>query len=166
MPRLTDRFIQPGDVLTVTAPYDLTPGDGAAVGGLFGVAAGDADNGAPVELITEGVFALDKTSAQAWAQGDRVFWNAGTKKADNDPTTGMLIGVAVAAADNPSSTGQVKLTPIAPLLEGAQATIAAVVAANADGTYGAEEATLINELKTKLDSVIAALKAVGIVASA
>lgn len=45
-------------------------------------------------------------------------------------------------------------------------TIAAVASADADGTYGAAEATLINELKTQLNLVIAALKTAKIVASA
>ena len=48
---------------------------------------------------------------------------------------------------------------------GAQAaTVAAVAAANAGGTYTAAEQTLINELKTKLNALLTSLKAAGLVA--
>lgn len=45
------------------------------------------------------------------------------------------------------------------------ATIAAVATADADGTYGSAEADLINELKTKYNTLLAELKTAGIVAS-
>ena len=35
-------FIQPGDSLTVSAPYAVTSGQGVLVGALFGIAAYDA----------------------------------------------------------------------------------------------------------------------------
>lgn len=43
------------------------------------------------------------------------------------------------------------------------AAIADVATANADATYGQPEADLINELKTKLNSVLAALRVAGVV---
>lgn len=45
------------------------------------------------------------------------------------------------------------------------AAIAAVATADADATYGQPEADLINELKTKVNSALAALRAVGIIAT-
>lgn len=42
--------------------------------------------------------------------------------------------------------------------------IADVATANADATYGQPEADLINELKSKLNSTLAALRAAGVVA--
>ncbi len=45
------------------------------------------------------------------------------------------------------------------------AAIADVATANADATYGQPEADLINELKTKLNAALAALRAAGVVAS-
>lgn len=44
------------------------------------------------------------------------------------------------------------------------AAIATVATANADATYGQPEADLINELKTKLNSVLVALRDAGIIA--
>lgn len=43
------------------------------------------------------------------------------------------------------------------------AAVANVAAANADATYGAEEATLINELKTQLNALLAVLRTAGII---
>lgn len=44
------------------------------------------------------------------------------------------------------------------------AAITAVATANADATYGQPEADLINELKSKLNSALTALRAAGIIA--
>jgi hypothetical protein len=43
--------------------------------------------------------------------------------------------------------------------------IADVATANADATYGQPEADLINELKTKLNAALAALRAAGLIKS-
>ncbi len=154
-----------GSTLTLTAPYArATSGLGALVGAIFGVSCDTVANGEEGQFETEGVHELDKTSAQAHVAGDLAFWNAATKLVDNDPTTGKCIGVILEAAANPSATTKVKLIPgFSVLVEGKQATIAAVATADADATYGAPEQNLINELKTQVNLVIAALKTAGIV---
>ncbi len=43
------------------------------------------------------------------------------------------------------------------------AAVATVATADADGTYGAPEAALINELKVSLNALLAALRTAGIV---
>lgn len=101
--------IQDGKVLTLTAPYTVLSGAGAQVGSIFGVATADVTSGAEGEFETEGVFDLAKTSAQAWTQGQKIYWNNSTKLCDTDGTVGMQIGRATAVAANPSSTGYVKL---------------------------------------------------------
>lgn len=45
------------------------------------------------------------------------------------------------------------------------AAVADVATADADGTYGAPEATLINELKTQLNTTLARMRTVGILAA-
>ena len=40
-------YVQPGNTITLTAPYDVASGDGLLVGSVFGVAAGDAREGSP-----------------------------------------------------------------------------------------------------------------------
>ena len=161
-------LVSEGKVLRLTAPSGgVTSGNLYIIGALAVVAAITAAETLSFDGYAEGVFSLPKTSAQAWTEGQKIYWDAGNSRCDSDPEVGKLIGVAAAAADNPSATGNVRLNGVAAdLLEGTQDTIAAVAEADADGTYGAPEAALINELKTKYNLLLAACKAAGIVASA
>ena len=102
-------YVQAGDNLTLTAPYDVSSGDGALIGSIFGVAAGDADSGDEVDIVTVGVFTLPKTSALAISVGDKLYWDEGEKAVNKTPTDNTLIGVAVSAAVNPSATVEVRL---------------------------------------------------------
>jgi predicted RecA/RadA family phage recombinase len=103
-------FVQDGEILTIAAPYDVTSGKGFQVGALFAVAAYDALSGAAVEGKTCGVFDLVKVSTEVWAAGDPIYWDNSNKRCTNVKTTAFLrIGVATAAAANPTATGHVKL---------------------------------------------------------
>ena len=102
-------YIQPGNTVTLTAPYARNSGEGALVGATFGVAAGDVANGVDGEFALVGVFSLAKVSAQAWTQGAKVYWDNTAKNVTTTATSNTLIGVAVAAAANPSDTGLVRL---------------------------------------------------------
>ncbi|MCR4341634.1 MAG: DUF2190 family protein [Gemmatimonadaceae bacterium] len=135
-------YVQPGRILTLAAPYDrLTSGLGAMIGSLFGVSMDTVLSGADGQFETEGVHNLLKTSAQAWTAGDKVYWNAGTKLCDNDPTTGRHIGTAVEAAANPTASGKVKLLGnSSPLAEGVQAAV--VVLTDSTGLSGTHDDTL------------------------
>lgn len=103
-------FVQPGETITLTAPAGgVVSGGGYLIGGLFVVAVADVAVGLPFEGKATGVFDLPKTAAQAWAEGDYVYWDPATAKADNTGALGNLIGVAAAAAANPTATGRVRL---------------------------------------------------------
>jgi len=109
-------FIQPGDVLTITAAADVVSGAGVLSGVLFGVATGDALTGADLSIATTGVFELPKTSAQAWTVGQAIYFAPGTglcTTASNGAGS-VFIGVATAVAANPSATGLVRLNGSAP----------------------------------------------------
>lgn len=90
-------YVQPGNTLTLTAPYAVVSGDGLLVGSIFGVAAGDAESGATVEAALTGVFDLKKVASQAWAAGDKVYWDNTNKEATKTATGNTLIGVATEA---------------------------------------------------------------------
>jgi len=102
-------YIQAGERITLSAPYDVLSGGGLLVGSIFGVAINDALSGASVETAVEGVFRLAKTSAQAWTVGALIYWDNTNKVATSTASTNKLIGVATAVADNPSATGLVRL---------------------------------------------------------
>ncbi|KAA0572218.1 DUF2190 family protein [Azospirillum sp. B21] len=102
-------FIQPGKTVTVAAPYDVVSGAGCLVGALFGVASTTVASGADVDLCTEGVYTLAKNSAEAWTVGAKVYWDNTNKVVTATATGNTLIGCAMAAAANPSATGNVRL---------------------------------------------------------
>ena len=66
-------------------------------------------SGTPGPFATAGVFELAKTSAVAFAVGDRIYWDVTNKVVNNTPTGQKCIGVAVSAAANPSTKVLVKL---------------------------------------------------------
>ncbi len=62
-------YVQPGNTITLTAPYAVASGDGLLVGSIFGIAAGAAALGEPVETTLVGVFDITKVGSQAWTVG-------------------------------------------------------------------------------------------------
>lgn len=104
-------YVQPGNTITLTAPYAVTPGDGLLVGSIFGVAAGTAALGEPVETALEGVYDLKKVASQAWAVGDKIYWDNTAKNTTKTLTSNTLIGVAtdVVAGGATDLIGRVRL---------------------------------------------------------
>ena len=90
-------FIQPGNTITLTAPYAVASGDGLLVGAIFGVAAGSAASGDPVEAALIGVFDITKVGSQAWTVGAKVYWDDTNKRCTTVSTDNTLVGVAIAA---------------------------------------------------------------------
>lgn len=111
---MAKNFIQPGHVVTVSAPGDVSSGDLVKVGLLVGVAQFDAPSGDPVEIALEGVHELAKVSAQAWTAGEAIYVSSTGLATTATATGNVFIGVALAAAANPSSTGIVRLNGAAP----------------------------------------------------
>ena len=90
-------FVQPGNTITLTAPYAVASGDGLLVGSIFGVAAGTAALNESVETTLTGVFDLTKIGSQAWTAGARIYRDDTNKRATNVATSNTLIGVATEA---------------------------------------------------------------------
>jgi predicted RecA/RadA family phage recombinase len=105
-------FVQNGDVLSLTAPYDVAAGAAFKVGGIIAIATSAALSGAAVEGIVVGVLDVAKVSAQAWATvGLPIYWDDSAKLFTTTSSGNTLAGVNVATAANPSATGRVRLTP-------------------------------------------------------
>ena len=101
---MATNYIQPGRSITVAAPTGgVLSGQGVLIGTLFGIAQYDAVEGAEVEILTEGVVEIGKTSALAIGVGDRLFWAETNKVVNKTTTAQQQVGVAVAAAANPSA---------------------------------------------------------------
>lgn len=104
-------FIQRGEALSVIAPAGgVVSSQPLVVGKIFGVVAETVPVGVPFALWRKGVFQLSKTNAQAWNQGDALYWDAVNSVVTNVNTGALLpVGWAAQPAANPSPTGQVLL---------------------------------------------------------
>ena len=104
-------YVQPGNTITLTAPYDVASGDGLLVGSIFGVATGAAANGEAIEAALVGVFDLKKVGSQAWAVGDKIYWDNTAKETTKTTTSNTLVGVAIEAVGSGAgeTIGRVRL---------------------------------------------------------
>lgn len=102
-------YVQSGNILTLTAPYALSSGDGLLVGSVFAIAGGDAAQGDDVEGALTGVFTLPKVAADVFAQGADVYWDNTAKTVTATTTDNTKIGVATVAAGASDSTATVRL---------------------------------------------------------
>jgi predicted RecA/RadA family phage recombinase len=112
---MATNYIQPGNVIEHLAPSGgVLAGQGLKIGAReFGVALNTAVENGAVQLATEGVFTMAKTSALVISIGDLLYWDATNKVVNKTAAAQVCVGVAVSAAANPSATVQIKLAPVA-----------------------------------------------------
>jgi predicted RecA/RadA family phage recombinase len=106
---MAKNFVQPGREITFTAPYQRNSGQAALLGSVVGIALQTVANAVAGEWSLEGVWDVDKVSAQAWTAGALIYWDDSAKLFTNVSTSNTRAGFAVLAASNPSSTGRVRL---------------------------------------------------------
>jgi predicted RecA/RadA family phage recombinase len=107
-------YIQPGDVLPLTAPTGgVVAGTAYKIGQVLVIATASVAQGLPFEGKRQGVFEVAKVSAQAWTEGAVIYWDDTAKLFTTTATSNLAVGFAVAAAANPSSTGKVCLHGVA-----------------------------------------------------
>lgn len=105
-------FIQPGDVLDLTAPLGgVVSGGVYQIGQLLVVAGISASAGDAFTGKVTGVFSVTKVGSQAWTVGALVYWDDGNTRFTTDPTGNLLAGHAVEAvgAGAGETTGVVRL---------------------------------------------------------
>lgn len=137
-------YVQPGATLSFTAGATYSSGAGVVIGGLFGVVAADVASGDSGEAEIVGVFDLTKVGSQAWAEGARVYWDAGNSRCTTTAASGLLlIGTATAAVGSGAgeTTGRVRLNgacyPVAANVADASAGSAAEINALRDALIAA-----------------------------
>lgn len=91
---------------------DLTAGQGLALGGGVVILVNDVADGASGPAMNGGVHSVAKVSAQAWAQGAAIYWDATAKLFTTVAGGNTKAGFAYEAAANPSATGLVRILPI------------------------------------------------------
>jgi predicted RecA/RadA family phage recombinase len=103
------KFVQPGEHLDYTPSSAKSAGDVVLLTGLVGICPRDiAANEASAISIT-GVWEVDKTTSQAWAQGEALYWVAGTSKFSTSASGNTKAGYAAKAALSADTTGQIVL---------------------------------------------------------
>lgn len=112
-----NNYIGPGNSVTVVMPYAVNAGSGVLKGGLFGVAVNTYASGATGQMDTGGIFtALVKASGtgEAWAVGDRLYWNDTNKNLTKNSTGNFAVGVALEAVGTAVlAAGEVLVRPSA-----------------------------------------------------
>ena len=99
-------FIQPGDLITVTAANSTTSGDLVVMESLVGVAAFSCEKGQTLTIATEGVFELPKVEADAVKLGMKVRIEKGLITLSDK---GIAAGIALEDAGQGVKTVKVKL---------------------------------------------------------
>lgn len=167
-----NNFVQDGDNIDFTAGAAYDGGDPVLLGELIGFVVATVASGSVGVAKIKGVFNAPKVSAQAWAVGDRIYWDdSGSLFTNVRDTDVHFAGYAVEIAANPSSTGKLLLTPNAT----PQAALVAFSAgsnlvgvdgmgSNAAPVAGTE--TRLDAIDTALLAILVALKNAGLMADA
>src|SRR5512144_192152 len=114
---MATNYVSEGNVVPLTVPSGgCVAGNMYKIGSFLGVATVTitaaqvtADATIKANFAIEGVWDIAKKSSEPWDEGQMVWWNNAAAYATSVSTTSRMIGVAVEAAENPSSTGRVKL---------------------------------------------------------
>jgi len=104
-------YVQPGEYVDLPAPAAVSSGDGLLVGMLFAVASKQAALNEVISCLTRGVCTLAKTTGQAWAIGDAIYWDNTGKKTIKTATANKFIGYATAVAASGDTVGEVYIWP-------------------------------------------------------
>lgn len=107
-------YAQEAEVVELTAPSGgVVSGTAVLIGSLVVVATHDAAVGEKFNGLAVGVVDHAKVSAQAWTEGAKIYWDNTAKNMTTTVGSNTLVGVAAAAAANPSATGKVRLDGVA-----------------------------------------------------
>jgi predicted RecA/RadA family phage recombinase len=105
-----NNLVSEGEVIQLTAPTGgVVSGRGYLIGQLFCIAVATVAQGLPFAARVGGVVDHAKLSAQAWTEGQRVYWDNTNFWFTTVNTGNVPVGTAVAVAANPSATGRVLL---------------------------------------------------------
>jgi predicted RecA/RadA family phage recombinase len=103
--------IRESNIIQYLAGADIVSGQPVVIGNRVGIAISNIANGSSGAVDMEGCFSVDKVSAQAWAAGDEIFWDASASKFTTVGTANTFAGHAMDIAANPTATGNLRLSP-------------------------------------------------------
>jgi predicted RecA/RadA family phage recombinase len=136
-------FVQSGEVLDLDPGATVAAGVGHLFGSVFGVAAVDAVSGTPSSFVVEGVVDIAKTSALAISVGDLLYWDASAKVVNKTAAAQLQVGIAIAAAANPSSTVKMLMRGAAAVAADVVGVLTYITSVAIDTTLGATHYTVL-----------------------
>jgi len=110
-------YVQPGEVLALTAPAGgVVSGTPYKIGSIIVVAlvtvtAAEVTADATIKFsaMLTGVATVPKATGATWSEGQKLYWDDSAKKFTETNTSDTLAGVAVAAALSGDTTGVIRL---------------------------------------------------------
>jgi predicted RecA/RadA family phage recombinase len=104
-------FVADGKSIQLTAPSGgVTGGSIYKQGVLIGVVVASAAEGEQFTLMLAGAYSgLPKTASQAWAVGDKLYWDATAGSLTTTSTSNTYAGHAYSAALSAATTGDILL---------------------------------------------------------
>lgn len=105
-------YVQAGNRLTLTAPYDVASGGGALVGLIFAIAVAAVANGAQGEFDATPGAVYDITALStdtAAGAGVAAYWDNTNKRITTTSSGNTKVGVFVAAKVNGDLTARIRL---------------------------------------------------------
>lgn len=110
-------YVQPGEVLALTAPVGgVTVGTALKIGSLVVVPLVTAAAAASFSAMVTGVAEVAKTTGTAWTEGLAIYWDASESKFSGlvlGDAGDCLVGVATEAAGSSDTTGKVRFDGVA-----------------------------------------------------
>lgn len=103
-------YIQDGDTLPFTAPYDVPAGGGVLVGALFLVAIAAVLSGGSGQGRRRGVMDVPKATGEAWTQGVKIYWDNTAKKLTTTAASNTLVGAAAQGQASADTVGRAMIT--------------------------------------------------------
>jgi predicted RecA/RadA family phage recombinase len=103
--------IKDGDIIQHTPASAVVSGQPISLVNRIGIAMQDIAANETGSVLVCGTVQINKVSAQAWAQGDPIFWDPSASLFTTVGTANIIAGFAEQAALNPSSTGLLNLEP-------------------------------------------------------
>lgn len=103
-------YIQDGDTIPFTAPYNVAAGGGALVGAMFVVAIAAVLAGGSGQGRRRGVMDLPKAAGQAWTQGAKLYWDNAAFNLTTTAAGNTLVGCAAQAQASADVVGRAMIT--------------------------------------------------------
>ena len=150
-------MVKDGKSVSHTALSDILSGEPVVLGNRIGIANQDISTGKQGELDLEGVFELTSDTGTAYSKGDILYWNASSENLTKTAAGNIFAGECHEDKGSAATSAKVKLSEARQ-----KAAVVAALGLDASATYVEAE---VQSIADKVDAVIAALKAAGLMSN-